>query len=67
MIEGYVEIIKSEQKSGIVTAFYSAYFSRIEKLSSSDLERVLAEMDNEPEQDMSSEQMYSVMKRLAGA
>jgi len=68
MITDHTEKIKEKQKSGIITAFYSAYFSRFKTLSSSDLEEVLKHIDNPSKQKviMSGEEMYGVMKRLAG-
>lgn len=66
MITDYTKKIKDKQKSGIITAFYSAYFARLEKLAGSDLEDVLKGIDDDQEQGMSDEEMYAVVKRLAG-
>lgn len=66
IIEVYIEKQKNEKKSGIVTAFYSAYFSKHEKLSGSDLQRVLDSVDNAQEE-MSDEEMYATVKRICAA
>jgi hypothetical protein len=66
MIEDYTEKIKDKQKSGIITAFYSAYFSKHDKLTGADLQKVLKNIDEPAKQIMSSGEMYSVVKRLAG-
>jgi len=57
--------MKEQRKSGIVTAFYSAYFSRLEKLSGSDLEKVLENIDKEQGAEMSDEAMLAFVKRIA--
>jgi len=66
MILDYTEKVKETQKSGIVAAFYSAYFSRLEKLSGSNLDEVLKSIDgNDSDEAMSDEAMYRVLKGLA--
>ena len=65
IIEVYVEKKKDERKSGIITAFYSAYFSRLKTLSSHDLEKALKEIEGTNGQKMSDEEMLSVVKQLA--
>lgn len=67
MIEVYVEKKKDERKGGIITAFYSAYFSRLKTLSSHDLEKVLKEIEGANGQGMSDEEMLIVVKQLAKA
>lgn len=69
MILDYEQRIKGERKAGIISAFYSAYFSKHEKLCGSDLQRVLDGIDKESKKQnlaMTDEQMLSVVKRLAG-
>lgn len=62
------EKVKEKRKAGIVSAFYSAYFSRLEKLSGADLEQVLSEIDKpEDQKGMSDEQMFEVAKRISAA
>ena len=61
----YVEKMKDERKSGIIAAFYSAYFSRLKTLSTTDLEKVLKEIDGTTGQEMTDEEMLTVVKQLA--
>jgi len=66
IIEFYIENKKNEKKSGIVTAFYSAYFAKHEKLSSADLQKVLDSIDNPQNEEMSDEAMLEAVKRFVG-
>jgi len=66
MILGYERRIKDERKNGIIAAFYSAYFSKFNKLSGSDLEKVLKGIDKKPKRIMTDEEMLAVVKRMAG-
>jgi hypothetical protein len=65
MINSDNEMNKEESKAGIISAFYSAYFSRLKTLSSSDLEKVLDGIDKTEKQTMSDEDMLTVVKRFA--
>lgn len=62
----YIENKKNEKKSGITAAFYSAYFYRLEKLSSSDLQKVLDGIDKDQDEEMSDEAMLAAVKRFVG-
>jgi hypothetical protein len=66
IIEFYIGNEKNNKKSGIVAAFYSAYFYRLKELSGSDLEKVLSEIDEPANQkEMTDEQMLAVVKRMS--
>ncbi|WP_282433008.1 phage tail assembly chaperone [Desulfosporosinus sp. Sb-LF] len=65
IIEIHVEQKKDSQKSGIIAAFYSAYFTRLKTLSSPDLEKVLDGIDNVTGQDMTDEEMLNAVKKFA--
>jgi len=68
IIEVYVEKKKDERKADIVSAFYSAYFSRLKTLSGSDLETVLKSIDEAEQQEiMSDEEMFARVKRLSAS
>jgi len=66
MIIDHERKIKDDRKSGITSAFYSAYFYRLNKLSGSDLEKVLKAIDKKPKRVMTDEEMLAVVKRMAG-
>lgn len=59
--------MKDKRKSGIIAAFYSAYFSKHEKLSSDDLQKVLDGIDNGQTQEMSDEEMFATAKRISAS
>ena len=66
MILDYERRIEDDRKNGIISAFYSAYFSRLNKLSGSDLEKVLKGIDKKPKRVMTDEEMLAVVRRMAG-
>lgn len=66
IIEVHVEKQKNDKKSGIITAFYSAYFAKHEKLSGDDLQKVLDRIDNPKTEEMSDEAMLAAVKQFAG-
>ena len=66
IIEVYIEKTKDKRKSGIITAFYSAYFAKHEKLSGADLQKVLDGIDKDKNEEMSDEAMLAAVKRFIG-
>lgn len=66
IIEVHTEKQKNDKKSGIIAAFYSAYFAKHEKLSGDDLQKVLDGIDNPKAEEMSDEAMLAAVKRFAG-
>jgi hypothetical protein len=67
MITDYTEKQKEKQKSGIIAAFYSAYFSRLKTLSGSDLENVINAIDRPVKQAMTDEEMLAAVRRMAAS
>lgn len=66
MIIDYDERAKEERKASITDAFYSAYFYRLKKLSGTDLEEILKQIDEpESQEEMSDEQMFVAAKRIS--
>jgi len=63
IIEVYGEKQKDEQKSGIITAFYSAYFTRLKTLSSDDLNKILDRIDK-GDKGMTDAEMMAAMKQF---
>jgi hypothetical protein len=64
-INCFAEKEKATLKNGIVASFYSAYFQRIEKLSSKDLQSVLNNIDNKTQSTaMKPEDMFEAVKKL---
>lgn len=60
-----MENMKEQRKAGIVSAFYSAYFSRLKTLSNKELDQVLSQIDNTEDTKMSDEEMFYVIKNLS--
>ena len=63
IIEVYGEKQKDEQKGGIITAFYSAYFARLKTLSSDDLNKILDRIDK-GDKGMTDAEMMAAMKQF---
>lgn len=53
---------KDDLKASIISAFYSAYFQRLEKLSNSDLRKVLDNIDGK--ENMTDDEMLEAVKRF---
>lgn len=56
--------INDDHTNNIAYAYYSAYFQRLEKLSGSDLEKVLNGIGRKQKRTMTDEEMLSVVKRM---
>jgi len=66
MINDYSEKIKDEKKGSMITAFYSAYFQRVEKLTSDELNNILEKIDHS-EEEMTDNDMFSMVKKISAS
>lgn len=66
MINDYTERIKDEKKGNMITAFYSAYFQRVEKLSNDELNNILDKIDN-AEKEMTDNDMFAIVKQISAS